>query len=131
LEPSLPVQRDGGRPRRIDVESHPLDLPLHAPLHGGRQQRLAVALSPAALLHCDNRIRVAAWVTVFSSKLNERGDRTSSVWVLTGEFGDGGAEGSGAGVHGVPDDLVAVGARHGVDQAGVPALEFVVEGPRH
>jgi hypothetical protein len=60
LEPGLPVQRDGGRPRRVDVESNPLDLPPPAPLHGGRQHRLAVALSPAALLHCDNRIRVAA-----------------------------------------------------------------------
>jgi hypothetical protein len=56
LETGLPVQRNGGRPCRVDVEGHPLD----PPLHGGRQQRLAVSLTPAALLHCDHQTRVAA-----------------------------------------------------------------------
>jgi len=48
---------------------------------------------------------------------------------LTGELGDGGAEGGVAGVHSIPDDL-AVGDGRRVDQAGVPPLELVVQGPR-
>lgn len=41
---------------------------------------------------------------------------------LTGELGDGGAEGCVAGVHGIPDDLPLVGAGRLVDQPGVPPL---------
>ena len=37
LEPGLPVQRHSRRPRRVDVEGEPLDLPPPAPLHCGRQ----------------------------------------------------------------------------------------------
>lgn len=51
LEPGLAVQRHGSRPRGVDVEGEPLDLPPPAPLHCARQQRLAVALPPAVLLH--------------------------------------------------------------------------------
>jgi hypothetical protein len=60
LEPGLPVQRHRGRPRRVDVEDHPLYPPPSAPLHGRPQQSLAVALPSAALPHCDQRLQFRA-----------------------------------------------------------------------
>ena len=90
LEPGLPVQRHRGRPRRVDVEGHPLDRPPPAPLDGGLQQRLAEALPPAALLHCTHARTKSSDQKVAAAPSNVFLDGAAGR--LTCELGDGGAE---------------------------------------